>query len=136
MLEPQHVRGVLARRARDDQAPEVHPPGVAAGAHHQRGHGREEVGGNLDHRTPDRGLHGRGVEQGCPHERPEVPPGVVLSKGSHVEPTHAGIRQDRQVQDGDDTDGGWRGFQRRRVHVRELRRPLVVILQEALPDEL
>ena len=62
------------------------PPGLAAGAHNQRGHGRGEVGGDLHHRAPDRGLHGQGVGQGRPHERPQVPPGVVLSKGSHVEP--------------------------------------------------
>ena len=61
---------------------------------------------------------------------------MVLSKGSHVVPTHAGIRQDRRVQDADDPDGGWHGVQRRRIHVRELRRLAVVILREALPDEL
>ena len=119
--ETQHLRGVLAGRARDDPGPEVHPPGLAAGAHHQRGHGRGEVSGDLDHRTPDRGLHGRGAGRGCPHERLEVPPRVVIPKGSHVEPTHVGIRQDRRLQDAHDPGGGRHGVQRRRVHVRKLR---------------
>ena len=134
LLEPQHVRGVLAGRARDDPGPEVHSPGLAAGAQHQRDHGRGEVGGDLDHRAPDRGLHGWVVGQGRPHEHPEVPPRVVLPKGPHVEPTHVGIRQDRRVQDADDSDGGGNRVKRRRVHVRELRRLPVVTLREALPD--
>ena len=49
---------------------------------------------------------GGGLGQCCPHERLEVPPGVVLSKGSHKEPTHVGIRQDHRVQDADEPDGG------------------------------
>ena len=57
--------------------------------------GATDEGRSVD--TPDRGLHGRGVGQGCPHERLEVPPRVVLPKGSHVEATHVGICQNRRV---------------------------------------
>ena len=112
------------------------PPGLAAGAHHQRGHRRREVRRNLDLRPLDCGLHGRGVGHGRPNERLEVPPGVVLAKGTHVEPTYVGVRQDRRVQDADHPDSGRQGIQRRRIHIQELRRLPVVIFWEALPDEL
>ena len=97
LLEPQHERGMLAGSARDYPRPEVDPPGLAAGVHHRWGHQRREIRRDLDLRPPDRSLHGRRVGQGCPHERLEVPPGVVLDEGPHVEPAYVGIRQDRRV---------------------------------------
>ena len=40
LLVPQHERGMLAGSARNYPRPEVDCPGLAAGAHHQRGHRR------------------------------------------------------------------------------------------------
>ena len=65
-----------------------------------------------------------------------MPPSVVLCKGPRLEPTQVDICQDRRVQDADAPERGWQGLQRRRVHVRDLSRLLVLRLQETLPDEM
>ena len=65
-----------------------------------------------------------------------MPPGVVLAKGTHVDPTYVGIRQDHRVPNADDPDCGRQGVQRRWIYVRELSRLPLVILWETLLDEL
>ena len=86
--------------------------------------------------TPDCRLHGQGVGKGRPHERFDMPPGVVRAEGTNVEPRYVGICRDRWVHNAEDPDCGRQWVQRRGIYVRELSRLPLVILRETLPERV
>ena len=135
LLVPHHVRGVLASGAYDAPRPVLVAPGLAAGAHNQQHQLCREIYYDHNPRPPNRHLHGRGVRQGCRHERSEVPPGVVFAESTHMEAAHLGIRRNRWVQEADDPDSGRQRVQRRGIHIRELSRLPPIVFPETLPDE-